>query len=94
LSRSADGASAGRGFGSGTGTAARRAAGRGLGEVTLNRSAHGAERDAFAAMAGPVGMPSSSATAATVTITGPMRPKAPLAHFRLAFSALEFISIP
>ena len=44
--------------------------------------------------AGPVGMPSSSATAATVTITGPMRPKAPLAHFRLAFSALEFISIP
>jgi hypothetical protein len=39
-------------------------------------------------------MPSISAAAATVTIAALLRPKAPLAHLRLAFSALEFMPIP
>jgi hypothetical protein len=63
------------------------------GDETLNRLSHG-ERDALAPKAGSIGMPSRSSAEVAVTIAAPMRPKAPLAHFRLAFSALEFMSIP
>ena len=96
LSRSADGASAGRGLAAAPPHGATLP-GHGPARVAVrssNKSSHGAWREAFAATAGPLGMPSSSATAATVTIAGSMRRKAPLAHFRLAFCALKFMSIP
>ncbi len=89
------GASAGRGFGSGTeaGSAARR----GLGLRSPNRSPQGAcgqAPDLRAAAAGPVCAPSIRTTAATVTIAAPVRPMLPQGHLRLAFSALKFMAIP
>jgi hypothetical protein len=84
------GASAGRGRGSGIATRCRLP--RSFGGLTENRSS-GAGNLASRAVAGPSAAHSASAAMA-VTIAAALRPRAPLAHFRLDFSALKFITIP
>jgi len=86
------GACAGRGFGSGT--AERRTALCGLCGRVPNRSSHGKLGARRAASAGPACMPRQSSRAAAVTIAAPPRRNAPTGHFRLAFSALKFMSVP
>ncbi|GCC48284.1 hypothetical protein chiPu_0032514 [Chiloscyllium punctatum] len=87
----AAGASAGLGFGSGT--AERRTALCDRCGRVPNKSSHGRLGPPRAAAAGPACMPRQSSPAA-VTIAAPPRRNAPTGHFRLAFSALQFMSIP
>jgi hypothetical protein len=93
LEGSTAGASAGRGFGSGTDTGNKtveRTDLRGLGLFALNSLPHG-NGSARRAAAGPDGTPSDSNTTAAVTIAAPVRPQG---HLRVALSALNFMSIP
>jgi len=94
LEASGVGASAGRGFGSGTDTgnkAVERTDLRGLGFFAPNRLTHGNGSARRAAAAGPDGTPSDSSTTAAVTMAAPVRPQG---HLRAALSALNFMSIP
>jgi hypothetical protein len=87
------GASAGRGFGSGTDTgnkAVERTDLRGLGLFAPNRLPHGNGSDLRAA-AGPDGTPIDSTTTTAAANTAPVRPQG---HLRAALSALNFMSIP
>jgi hypothetical protein len=88
-SGAAAGASAGRGFGNGT--AMRCAVPRCLGGADPNRSVHGTGADLRAATAGSACMPNKMATAVTMAFSA--RPNTPQVHFRLAFPALQFMSI-
>jgi hypothetical protein len=86
----AAGASAGRAFGNGT-TAARWTTRCDLGRGGANKSAQGNWSDLRAATAGSASIPNNMATAVINAI--PVRPNAPEVDFRLAFSALQFMSI-
>jgi hypothetical protein len=87
FSASIAGASAGRGIGSGTFEETNL---RGLGRLSPNRPPQGNESD-FRATAGPDGAQTDNTTAAMVTKTASVRPQG---HLRVAFSALNFMSIP
>ena len=92
---SALGASAGRGFGSGT--AQHHCPARLLGRLSPNRPLQGPGGQAPAFVAAAAGIDwraKHQQHAATVTIAAAARRKPPQGHFRLAFSALKFMAIP
>ena len=87
------GASAGRGFGSGT---ASTGPARLLRPDLPEQAAPGPRRTGARPVAAAAGIDGaqSHSTAATVTIAAAVRRKLPQGHFRLAFSALKFMTIP
>ena len=68
--------------------------GAAFGGPTPNRSPQGAARHARARAWPARSAAKQQRSRAAVTIAAAVRPKAPQAHFRLAFSALKFMTIP